>query len=55
MLRIIKGFAASEDGASLAEYALLLTFIFLAVIGAVEAVGLDLVPFFETIVADGFS
>ncbi len=51
---MLRKFWTSEDGASLAEYALLLAFIALASFGAVEALGIDLVPFFDTVASKGF-
>ncbi len=54
MVQVIKKFLGFEDGASLAEYSLLLAFILLAAFGTVEALGLDMVPWFQKVAADGF-
>lgn len=54
MVQLIKKFFGLDDGASLAEYSLLLAFILLAAFGTVEALGLDMVPWFQKVASQGF-
>lgn len=54
MVQLLKKFFGVDDGASLAEYSLLLGFILLAAFGAVEALGLDMVPWFQKVATEGF-
>jgi Flp pilus assembly pilin Flp len=52
-MALVRQFARNNDGATAIEYALLGGFIFTAIVGALRAVGLALVPQFEA-AANGF-